>query len=70
MDHSRNEGQLRQGEHPGLAPARDQADGSRETVRGREDQNQQGGGISNRPDNREEEQQGLPERGQSREENR
>ena len=49
---------------------RDPAEGPRENVRG-EQQGQQGAGISNRPIEREQkEQQDLPKRGESREENR
>jgi hypothetical protein len=49
---------------------RDPAEGARENVRGG-NQGQQGGGISNRPPEREkQEQRDVPNRGQNREENR
>jgi hypothetical protein len=51
---------------------RDPAEGPREDVRGeQEQQGQKGAGISNRPIDREQkEQQDLPKRGESREEDR
>jgi len=51
------------GQHPSQHPDRDQAEGSREQVRG----SSEGGGISNRGLDREmDEQQDLPPRGRSR----
>jgi hypothetical protein len=65
-----NQNQPSRDQNPNVNRDRDQAEGSRESVRGGT-QGQQGAGISNRPAEREnQEQKDLPNRGQNREENR